>query len=88
MKLLNTDSLAATVDAVNEAFFLGKKIPSNQRDAVAAWIAARQGIKGSYAGMFAPRDRISARAYSPSPASGSRRGPAWPTCWAKRPAAH
>jgi hypothetical protein len=44
------DTLSATVDAVNEALFFG-------RPAKAAWarfIADRQGLPGSYAGMFAP----------------------------------
>jgi hypothetical protein len=47
-------SLAATVEAVNDAFFFGGSLSKSQRDEAAKWIAARQGLPGSYAGMFAP----------------------------------
>lgn len=57
MKILNTASLAATVDAANEAFFLGRTIPKPEKTATALWIASRQGMPGSYAGMFAPTKR-------------------------------
>ena len=56
MTLVNPESLAATVDAVNEAFFFGRKLPKAQRADAAKWIAARQGLPGSYAAMFAPTD--------------------------------
>jgi hypothetical protein len=49
--------LAATSDAVEEAFFLGRPLAAAQRQQVARWIAARQGLPGSYAGMFAPGSR-------------------------------
>lgn len=52
--LLNTRSLAKTVDNVNEAFFFGKVIAKQERRKVAQWIAARQGLKDSYNKMFAP----------------------------------
>ena len=57
MKVLNARSLAATVDAVNEAHFLGRSIPRADRQRAAEWIAARQGLPGSYAGLFAPTKR-------------------------------
>ena len=54
MSLVNVESLAATVDAVNEAFFVGKPPSRAARAEAAKWIAGRQGLAGSYAGMFAP----------------------------------
>ena len=57
MQLVDTQSLAATVDAVNEAVFFGRKLRKAQRTGAAKWIAARQGLPGSYAGMFAPTER-------------------------------
>ena len=57
MKLLHPSSLAATIDAVNEALFVGKQIPPAERARTAAWIAGRQGKRGSYANMFAPTPR-------------------------------
>lgn len=54
MKLIHPHSLAATLDAVEEAFFLGRPLAVAQRQQVARWIAGRQGLPGSYAGMFAP----------------------------------
>ncbi len=57
MSLVHTGSLAATVDAVNEAFFFGRQLSAGERRQAADWIADRQGLKGSYAGMFAPTER-------------------------------
>jgi hypothetical protein len=57
VSLVHTDSLAATVDAVNEAFFFGRRLSKDERRRAANWIAARRGLKGCYAGMFAPTDR-------------------------------
>jgi len=57
MKLLNEHSLAATLDALNEALFFNKPIPLNDKKIVAAWLAGRQGLPGSYAGMFAPTSK-------------------------------
>ncbi|MBK7090405.1 MAG: hypothetical protein IPH59_01580 [bacterium] len=48
------NSLAKTVESVEEAFFFGEKSPQTTRDQVARWIATRQGLDGSYADMFAP----------------------------------
>ena len=57
MKLIYTGSLAATVDAVNEAFFFPRELPVPQRRAAAQWIAARAHRPGSYAQMPAPTNR-------------------------------
>lgn len=57
MALLHTSSLAATIDAVNEATFFGKMPPKPERREAARWIASRQGLPGSYAGMFAPTEK-------------------------------
>jgi hypothetical protein len=54
MALINTRSLARTVDRINEALFFKKAIPAKEKKVVASWIATRQGLKLSYAGMFAP----------------------------------
>ena len=57
MNVLNEDSLARTVDAVNEVLFFGQRITESERRRVARWLASRQGLPGSYAGMFAPTAR-------------------------------
>jgi hypothetical protein len=54
MKLINHNSLALTLDAVNEAFFLNRPLSKSTRAQVSKWIASRQGLPGSYADMFAP----------------------------------
>ena len=54
MSLVDKGSLAATLDVVNEAFFFGHRLAKSERAETARWIAARQGLPGSYAGMFAP----------------------------------
>jgi hypothetical protein len=56
MKILNTNSLALTLDALNEAFFYGHPINKAERTDIARWIASRQGLPKSYSGMFAPTD--------------------------------
>ena len=55
--MLDTKSLARTVDGVNDAVFFGRRIPKPESRRVAKWLAARQGLPGSYAGMFAPTAR-------------------------------
>jgi len=57
MNLLDQDSLASTVDGINEAQFFGQRIPEPESRRVARWLASRQGLPGSYAGMFAPTAR-------------------------------
>jgi hypothetical protein len=54
MKLLDARSLAGTIDAVSDALFFGRRIPRDETRRVAVWLAGRQGLPGSYAGMFAP----------------------------------
>lgn len=54
MGILVTDSLGATVDAVADAYFFGRKLDKAEREAVAGWIAGRQGAERSYFGLFAP----------------------------------
>ena len=50
---INRTSLSQTVDAVNAAQFDGRALPATQRRHVSEWIAARQGLPGSYGGTFA-----------------------------------
>ena len=57
MGLVNPRSLGATLDAVNDAFFNGRSLSKSQRAEAAKWIAGRQGLPGSYSGMFAPTGR-------------------------------
>ena len=54
MGLADSGSLAATVDAASDALFFGRDVTKAERTAAATWIAGRQGLPGSYAGMFAP----------------------------------
>ncbi len=54
MVTVNTESLAETLDGVNDAFFYGQVLTKSERKDVARWIAEMQGKSGSYAGMFAP----------------------------------
>jgi hypothetical protein len=57
MKLVSTKSLAETLDRVNEAFFTGQKLISEDKLEVARFIASRHGLYGSYANMFAPTQK-------------------------------
>ena len=56
MNLIKQDSLADTLDGINAALFAGVAIPQARQRAAAEWIAARQGLPGAYAGMFAPTE--------------------------------
>ncbi len=56
MRLVNRDSLVATLDRVNDAFFYGRPLSAVERKDVAAWIASRRGRPRAYAGMFAPTE--------------------------------
>ena len=47
------NQLSQTVDAFNAALFEGRPLAAAERGHVARWIAARQGLPGSYAGTFA-----------------------------------
>jgi hypothetical protein len=56
MHIINPNSLAETIDNLNEAYFYGRKLAKSEREEAAKWIAARQGLPRSYRGMFAPTD--------------------------------
>ena len=56
MKLVYSDSLGSTLDALDEAFFTGLTLTAAQREKAARWIAARQGLPHAYAGMPAPTE--------------------------------
>jgi hypothetical protein len=51
--LISRTSLSQTVDAINAAHFEGHALTATERTQVAQWIAARQGLPGSYGGTFA-----------------------------------
>ena len=57
MSLVDTSSLGATLDAVNEALFFGRRVTKADRVEAAKWLVSRQGLPRSYAGMFAPTER-------------------------------
>jgi len=57
MTLLDESSLAATVDAVNAAFFYGEKTSAAEREAAARWIASRHALAGAYGKLFAPTEK-------------------------------
>ena len=48
------NSLAALVDRIEQKRYFGQKIPARELLAAERKIASRQGLPGSYAGMFAP----------------------------------
>lgn len=54
MKLVHPNSLAATLDALNEVFFMGHSLSRREKTIVIKWLASRQGIRGAYRGMIAP----------------------------------
>ena len=51
--LINRASLSKTVDAINTAHFEGRALAAAERHQAAGWIAARQGLPGSYGETFA-----------------------------------
>jgi hypothetical protein len=51
--VLDERSLAATVDAVEDARLRGRAIPKRAARDAARWIATRQGLPGAYRGLFA-----------------------------------
>jgi hypothetical protein len=57
VKLINQNSPASTLDAVNEAFFHNRELSKSEKAQAAKWIASRQGLPGSYADMFAPTEK-------------------------------
>jgi len=56
MVVVNTDSLAETLDAANDVLFHRRRLAEPNREELARWIAQTSGRPGSYAGMFAPTD--------------------------------
>jgi hypothetical protein len=52
--ILNRNSLAETLDNLNDAFFWSTPVPTKDALATSHWIASRQGLPGSYYGLFAP----------------------------------
>jgi hypothetical protein len=54
MKIIHANSLASTLDVLNEVFFTGQALSKGERNEAARWIASRQGMKGAYRGMYAP----------------------------------
>ena len=52
--ILDENSLANTINNLNDAWFYSRPIPTGEKKQVAFWLAGRQGLKGSYHGMFAP----------------------------------
>lgn len=54
MKIVYANSLSATLDALNEVFFMGRSLSRGIRKEALEWIAGRQGLQGAYRNMFAP----------------------------------
>lgn len=52
--LVHPDSLGDTINAINSALFQPATLSQDTCIEAALWIADRQGLPGSYAGMFAP----------------------------------
>lgn len=69
MNCLNKESLYLTLDSLSESLFFNQPISKAQSLAIARWIASRQGLPGSYAGMFAPakRDATGVRLFTGEP---------------------
>lgn len=51
--MIKKTSLSSTLDAINEAAFEQRELPTAERTAAAQWIASRQGLTGAYADTFA-----------------------------------
>lgn len=54
MTVLDPTSLMNTVNTINHRRFFDEPISADERTTAARWIAARRGLPGAYAGMFAP----------------------------------
>ena len=57
MSCLDHNSLYLTLDSISESLFFKQSMPESRRGAAARWIAARQGLPGACAGMFAPTEQ-------------------------------
>jgi hypothetical protein len=51
--LITKSSLSQTVDTISAELFEGRALTMAERRQVARWIAARQGLPGSYGATFA-----------------------------------
>jgi hypothetical protein len=56
MNIVNTSSLAATLNNLNSAFLENRKLSTSEKKEIASYIASRQGLPRSYWNMFAPTD--------------------------------
>jgi len=78
LNIVNPESMALTLDLINDAFFFEKKLTRSEKEPAARWIAGRQGLRFSYAGMPAPTDvdyRDGVRVFTGEPAkSGASTG--------------
>jgi hypothetical protein len=54
MKIVYANSLAKTLDNLNEAFFFNTALSKSEREETVKWLVSRRGKNGSYASMFAP----------------------------------
>ena len=54
MKILYPTSLAATVDAINDALFFARPLKQSQKREAVKWIAGRVAADSPYVGMPAP----------------------------------
>ncbi|MBS4015097.1 MAG: hypothetical protein KGZ86_01475 [Candidatus Latescibacteria bacterium] len=52
--IIKQNSLAQTLDNLNEVFFYNQPLRKADKQTAAKWLASRRGKAGSYAGMFAP----------------------------------
>jgi hypothetical protein len=57
MCYVHPQSLADTLNAVNDALFFQRPIPAAEKKHIAHWIAGRQGLPHSYAGMIGITER-------------------------------
>jgi len=57
MKIVYINSLAKTLDALNETFFFNQSLSKAQKEEAVKWLVSRRGKAGSYAGMFAPTEQ-------------------------------
>lgn len=51
---IEKENLAETVDNINDALFWDRKISEKDRSLLSKWLSDRQGLPGSYRGLFAP----------------------------------
>lgn len=54
LTLIDPDSFAKTLEQIQQALFYDTPLLDEQRYEAARWLADRQGLRGSYIGMFAP----------------------------------